>query len=352
MPKTLLQIINQVQGELGLPQSTSIVGNTLDATAQQMLNLCSGLLDELRRMHRWPEFEWEWIIEVSPAIQLTGNLTQGSASISNIQPSTSGLEPWTFQCQVPGIPTPARIVSVTDANDIRLSLESPTTQNGVSFVAAQDTYPIPWDFDFFTNRTMWDRTNRWELLGPDSPQMDQWHQSGVVPTGPRRHWRKLSPFTFAGSSPGLAQGQFRLWPAPYEIAANLQLVFEYSSKFCVAVGGDFNVDTSGEVFDLPNGISVGYQNPRSFAFNWTSDSDQSMLDDDLLIKGLKWKFWEAKGFNYANLKNDWIDYVDQQYARSKGAKTLNLVKRVNPIFISPANVQDGFFPGPTGPNSF
>lgn len=339
MPRTLQQIINQVQAELGIPQTTGVIGNS-DASTLQLLNLLTGLGDDLRRMKRWPQFEWEFIIEVSPALSLTGNIGANSATVTNISPNTTGIQPWSFQCQFPGIPTPARVVEVISSSSILLSLESPTAQTGVSFLAAQDTYPMPVDFDFFTNRTAWDRTNRWELLGPDSPQMDQWHQSGVVPTGPRRHWRRLGPFASNGLSPGAAQGQFRLWPAPYEIASNLQLVWEYASLFTVATGGNFNVPVAG------------YINPANFSQFWTTDTDQPLLDDDLLIKGLKWKYWEAKGFNYVNMKNDWIDYADMMYARAKGAKTLNLVKRVNPIFISPANVQDGFFPGPTGPNSF
>lgn len=329
MAKTLLQIITQVQGELGLPQSASVIGNT-DNTTVQMLNLLIGLTTDLRRMHRWTACQWEYIIEVTPALILTGNVAANSGSVTSVSPGTSGVIQWLWQVQFPGIPTPARVLSIDSPTGLTLTLTSPTAQTGATFLAAQDTYPIPTDFDFLTNRTMWDRTNRWELLGPDSPQMDQWHQSGVVPTGPRRHFRKLSPF---------AGGSFRLWPAPFEIATNLQLVFEYSSTFCVAVNGNFNAP------------ATGFDQPANFSSTWQNDDDQPMLDDDLLIKGLKWKFWEAKGFNYVSMKNDWIDYVDTMFGRDGARATLNLVKRVNPIFISPANVQDGFFPGASGPNS-
>ena len=332
MPKTLLQIVNQVQGSLGLPQSATIIGNT-DPTTVQMLNLLIDLTTELRRMHRWTNCQWEYIIEVSPATVFTGNVAANSGLVTGITPSTTAVAAWTYQCQFPGIPTPARILEVNSSSSLTLSLVSPTAQSNVSFTAAQDTYLVPTDFDFFINRTMWDRTNRWELLGPDTPQMDQWHQSGVVPTGPRRHFRKLSPY--------MNNGQFRLWPAPYEIASNLQLVFEYSSNLCVATAGNFAVPT-GASFDQPS----------NFSSTWTTDTDQSVLDDDLLIKGLEWKVWQRKGFNYQDMKNDWIDYVDQQWARDGARPTLNIVKRVNPVFISPSNVQDGFFPGPAGPNSF
>ncbi len=67
--------------------------------------------------------------------------------------------------------------------------------------------------------------------------------------------------------------------------------------------------------------------------------------------GIKYKFWEIKGFNYSNMKNEWLDYCETLIARDEGAATLQLAKRQHPIFISPANISDGFFPGPVGPNS-
>jgi len=334
VPKTLLQIVQQAQGELGLPQDTAVIASTQPVTIQ-MLALLQGLTTELRRMHKWTATQWEYVIEVAPAVTLTGNVAANSGVITGIQPNTTGVIQWLWQCQFPGIPTPARVVSINSSSSLTLSLVSSTAQNSVTFLAAQDTFPIPTDFDFLINRTMWDRTNRWELLGPDSPQMDQWHQSGVVPTGPRRHFRKLSPFLSGSNS-----GSFRLWPAPYEISSNLQLVFEYYSTNCIATGGNFSPP------------ATGFNQPANFTSQWTTDSDQSVLDDDLLIKGLKWKFKKEKGWNYVDDKNDWIDYVDEMWAQDGARPTLNIVKRVNPIFISPANVQDGFFPGPVGPNSF
>jgi hypothetical protein len=135
-------------------------------------------------------------------------------------------------------------------------------------------------------------------------------------------------------------GQFRLWPAPYEIASNLQLVFEYSSTNCVAVGGNFAAP------------ATGFDQPSNFTFQWTTDADQPILDDQLLIDGLIWMWAKKKGINYVDDKNDWLDAVDAWWARDGARPTLNLVKRINPIFISPSNTQDGFFPGPVGPNSF
>ena|ERR1700722_13752141 len=323
MPLTVLQMVQRAEAELGLPQSSSAYTSSADATGTQMGALANRVIDELRRMGRWTAMQFEYNLVVSPPTDTTGNMAPQSAVITNI-PSTAGLQPNYWQVTGPGISQAARIQSVDSPTQITMDMENTNTEAivGAEIQFLLDTYPIPPDFDFFNNRTMWDRTNRWELLGPDSPQLDQWHRSGIVATGPRRHFRKIGPYP----------STFRIWPPPAEIVAPLQLVFEYLSIAAVAVNGN---DTDGV----------------AFAQYFTNDDDTPLLDDQAITMGIKWMFWEAKGFgSYVTMQNRWIDYVKRLLARDGGAPTIPLVSRVNPIFLSPANVQDGFFPGPVGSN--
>jgi hypothetical protein len=285
--------------------------------------LANRVLDELRRMNRWTAMQFEYNLIVQVPTATTGDLPVQSAVIQNI-PSTAGLQANYWQVSGPGIPVAARIQSVDSATQITMDMENTNTTllTGQQIQFAKDTYPMPVGFDWFNNRTMWDRTNRWELLGPDSPQLDQWHRSGIVATGPRRHFRQLGPFP----------NTFRIWPAPYEIVSPLQLVFEYLSNAAVA--------TNGVVAD-----------GTTFAEYFVNDADTQLLDGNAMIMGIKWMFWEAKGFgSYVTMQNRWVDYVKRLMARDGAAATMPLVSRVNPIFISSANIQDGFFPGPVGPN--
>lgn len=321
MSLTLLQIVQAAQAELGLPQALSVVGNT-DPTTTQMLALSNRVLDEIRRRARWVNLQFEFNLVVNPPVDDVGTISAGSLNtITGLQPSTiSSLaaQPYAWAVAANSVPAAARVQSATGTTVVMdMEASGPSVNMPVQF--GQDTYAMPTGFDWFNNRTMWDRTNRWELLGPDSPQMDQWHRSGIVVTGPRRHFRKLGPYA----------NSFRLWPAPFELVNPIQLVFEYISIDAVYVNGSVN----------------------SFAQYFANDDDQPILDDQSVVMGIKWMFWQAKGFNYADMKNDWIDYVDRNIARDGAAPTLNLVKRQHPIFISPSNVQDGFFPGPVGPNS-
>jgi len=258
------------------------------------------------------------IIVTTPKI-LIGDVTNASAVVTNILPNTTGITANFWTLAGSQIPQAARVLSVDNANQVTLTMAATGSASSTPLTFSQDTYPYPTDYDWTQNRTQWDRTNRWELLGPDSAQMDQWHRSGIVATGPRRHWRRI----------GHLANQFRIWPQPAEIANPLQLAFEYLSINAVAVHG--STTTSAQYF--------------------ANDDDQPFLDDAAITMGIKYKFWEIKGFNYSNMKNEWIDYVDTLISRDEGAGTLQLTKRQSPIFLSPSNVQDGFFPGPVGPSA-
>jgi len=322
MPLTLLQIIQKAQAELGLPQADTVVGNQ-DATTVQMFALANRVLDELRRCNPegWTACQFEYDLVIPVPIVTTGDfLASYTPIISNI-PSTAGLEANYWSVSGTDIAVGARLLSVDDATTVTMTMEATNADPvaAVDLTFAKDTFPEPPGMDWMQNRTMWDRTNQWELIGPDSPQMDQWHRSGIVTTGPRRHFRQVGPYA----------NNWRIWPPPNEISSPLQLVFEYLSLYAVMVNGSRS----------------------NFAQYFENDDDQPLLDDQAIIMGIKWMFWEAKGMgSYVTQQGRWVDYVDRLIGRDGAAPTLQLNKRVSPVFISPANVQDGFFPGPSGAN--
>lgn len=319
---TLLQIVNRVQGELGLPIAATVIGNS-DPTTTQLRYLAERCLDELRRIPEqgWTALQMQHAVDVIVPISTTCDISSpGTDILSNI-PSTAGIEANTWTIQGTAIPPAARVIAVLDANTIQMDMLSVNTEalTSQSVMFAKDTYPEPAGFDYMQNRSMWDRTNRWELIGPTSPQLDQWHKSGIVTTGPRRNFRQLGPYA----------NNWQIWPPPFEITAPLQLEFEYLSIYGVYVNGS----------------------QTDFAQFFENDDDVPILDSQAIIMGIKWMFWEIKGFgSYVTLQNRWVDYVDKMIGRDGSAATLQLAKRVSPVFLSPANVQDGFFPGPTGQN--
>lgn len=317
--KDLLTIIQNTQAELGLPQDTEVIDSTQPTTVQ-MLAYANAEVEELRQCHNWTALQSEYNLVVSPPTDTTGDTTENSPIITNI-PSTTGITAGYFYVAGDNVPVGARVLSVDSATQVTLTMEVTATEVGASLQFAQDTYPLPADFDHYINRTWWDRTNRWELLGPDSPQVRQWHLSGIVTTGPRRHFSQL----------GALANNYRIWPPPAEITEPLQLVFEYISFNSIYVNGV---------------VADSLSNAKYFA----NDADIPVLNDRAIIMGIKWRFWEQKGFDWVSKRTDYDNYVERLKARDGGAKTLDLAGYPRSMLIDSDMVQDGYFPGATGPN--
>lgn len=317
MPKTLLQLVNTAQAELGLTQSATVIGNT-DPTTVQMLALLNLELDELRseKQQGWTVLQTEFNLVVEVPITTTGDLNAQSAVITNI-PDTTGLEAQFWQVIADGVPQGgARIISVDSTTQVTMNMEAISSVTASEIIFAKDTYELPEAFDRFIGNTWWDRTNYWALFGPDSPQLDQLHRSGIFTTGPRRHFRQLGPYT----------NRYRIWPAPAELVEPLQLVFEFISK--------------NTVLDVTASVQP------TFIQYFSDDTQYSVLDDRALIMGLKWRFWAQKGLNWVPMATQYKQYVSKLKARDGGNTTKSLVRSPTPYLIDSAQVQDGFFPGP------
>lgn len=322
---TLLSIVTEMTAEMGLPQPTAVATAT-DPQTIQLFNLTKRAVKDLQQDHPWTVLQKLFIINLQNAVTDTGTLTNGSATITGLQASTiTALNATAATAfiiaadSLGGIPVSARVVS---ASGTSVTLDSQATTNGSSSIQfSQDTYQLPSDFDRYIGNTWWDRTNRWALIGPDTPQVDQWHRSGIVVIGPRRHFRQVGS-SINGPPPG--QYMWRIWPPLTPATTNPQeLVFEYVSSNCINVSGG-----------------------GTLATNFANDSDIPLLDDQALTLGLKWRWAQAKRYQYADYQQEWQEYVNRLKARDGGTRVLSLSPVIDDDYLlTSRNVQDGFYPG-------
>lgn len=311
---TALEIAQQVVDELGLPPIVSLsgTGGTTGTTTRQIMALLNRSGDELYQAHQWTQSQNLHVINIGSPITTTGDLTAGSDTVTNIL-DTTGIVANTWAITGNLIPTSARVVEVIDATSLRIDEPPSETVVGTPLIFAKDTFDLPADFSWFLNRTMWDRTNHWELIGPMSPSEDEWERSGIVTTGPRRRWRQI----------GLPLACWRLWPPP--TAAGdfpATLVFEYESKYWV----------------------LGVDGTRKAKISL--DTDVPVIDAQALVLSTKWRLWQIKGFEYGPMQAEYLDYVSRLAARDGGSPDLSLA-RLSPdtYLITPASVPDGNWPG-------
>lgn len=170
-----------------------------------------------------------------------------------------------------------------------------------TIVGGTADYDIPDDLAYFKDQTQWDRSNHWPLLGPKSAQEWAWLKGSLTATLPRMRYR-------------IAGNQLKLFPTP---ETSFTLSMEYVKR------------------------------------NWVTKADASEVamvtqDDDiinynpwLLIKLLKFKFFELKGFDVTGPKADFMRIFLSLTGKDTGASILSLAPRRASQYISYESVPDG-----------
>jgi len=308
---TLLSLVQSACAEAGLPVPAAVAAAT-DTQSQQLFALINAVGADLLSKATWTALQTQAIINVEVPTQTTADIVDGDAYVYNMP--TFPVGPVTsYIITGNGIQTSTRVLATAAGPGgitAQVDMQCTADGTGVDVTISRDTYEVPADFVTFINRTQWDRGFHWEMLGPMSPQEDQWMRSGIVATGPRRRYRQV----------GRGQDVFRLWPPPSAGDTPGTLAYEYLSAYWA--------------FD-----SAGDPAPA-----FTADVDTCIFDDRLMIEGLKWRFLAQKGMDYTASFAIWQQQVQTAIARDGGAPTLSLAKRRWPIFISPANVADGNWP--------
>lgn len=298
----LLQLIEQVTAELALNVPTLVVGSQ-DPQIVQFYALLNRLGTDLTRQFDWQRLDKEHIIN-TVSFDLVGDTVAGSPVV--MVPDTTGLTTQ-FGVSAPGIEPFAQIISVDSATQVTLNMACQQTNVGATINFSQVEYDLPSDWMKQIPQTEWDRTNRWPLMGPQSPQDWQSFKSGIVYAGPRERFRIL-------------QNTVAVNPMPPN---GLIFAFEYISKAWV-IGADGTPKNS-----------------------FTADTDTAIFPDSLLITGLKAQWKAAKGLDGTHDLGEFRSLLEVCKAQDKSSPRLSLSPYGGNVLLSTNNIQDGSFPGPS-----
>ena len=298
MSQTMLQLVNQVQSELNLAVSTSVAGNP-NQDVQQILALMNGSGYDLLKEYDWQALQVQYRFYTQA---ITTNATTVNGSTTLTVPSGLDISGVTSQWQVTGYNI-NQDTNVVSANNTTKQIVMSQMANGSgtgSVVLAQTAYSLPDDFETITDRTHWDKTKHWEMLGPEDAQQWQWLKSGYISTGPRIRWRILD-------------NQFQIWPPMH---TNEYLGWEYRSK-------GWARSATGTV-----------QN------SFIADTDTTVLDDRIMVLATKLKYFQIKSFDTTALTADYNRYLSVAKANDKGAPNLSFAPYPSKVLIGYANIPD------------
>lgn len=250
------------------------------------------------------------------------------------------------------LPAPTTLLSLTDpadlqilnliyavSRDLRQDRCWPQQKKSYSFTltAARVKYPLPYDFYSALLGTQWNTTTRLPLNGPMSDAMFTERLYGVVRLNSEVAFRIFGP----DLNPSTSGGQVYIDPPPgggevinYEyVSKNLFLPPNWTASTVIAASSYRNAN--GIIFFTSAGGTTGTVPPSAAGLDgtvtWTipatpyetviSNSDYSIFDDDVMIIGLKAKWYQMKGLGYEALQAEYQSKLDQAKGRWAGSFT-------------------------------
>ena len=298
MSQTMLQLVQQTAAELNLAVPTYVIGNQ-SQDVQQILALMNGNGYDLLKEYDWQALQVQYRF-YTQSITADATTINGSYNLT-FAPGTD-LSAVTSQWQLTGynIPQDTYVVSANNTTKVVVMSQMASGDGVQSVVCAQTAYDLPADFETITNRTMWDKSKHWEMLGAEDAQQWQWLKSGYISTGPRVRWRILD-------------NQFQIWPV---MNTNEYLGWEYRSK-------GWARSAAGAVKN-----------------SFTADTDTTVLDDRIMVLGTKLKYFQIKSFDTTALIQDYQRYLSIAKANDKGAPNLSFSPQASRVLIGYANIPD------------
>jgi hypothetical protein len=284
--------------EIGLDPPSYIIGNT-DVTAQQLNALCRRSVREIGKMG-WPQLTKEYKFTTQYKAGQACTVTAGSAVITDI-PSTTNIYPG-WIASATGLPYGTRVASIDSGSQVTVdnaaTESSGSSLGSITFI--QESYALPSDYLGMVDQTEWDRSRRWQLLGPIDAQEWQVMRSGISPVGPRL--------------------RFRLWLGKIFIdpptAENASIAFEYVSNAY---------------------ISSLTGNAQS---EFILDTDYPIFDEDMVELDLIWRFKRQKGFEYADDYRIAQNAINRDRGRLMSGRVLGISNRAGSVLLGNRNLPD------------
>ena len=303
MSYTLLQLVDQVSGEMGLTQPAAVIGSSNNQTVQ-LLALANRLGKDLVRDYEWQRLVQAYIWQTQVAVSTTGTITAGSKVITAI-PTTAALQVGNVITGTGQAPY-AEILTIDSGTQVTLNTPVTTSTAAVSMTFAKQDYDLPDGYDRMISDTNWDRTDHWRNLGPKSSQDWQFLQGGIISIGPRERYR-------------IYNNKFRIFQA---LTTVYNFSFEYVSNYWVCATGSDQGSKSA----------------------YTADTDTSIFPDDLMLAGLKFYFLKAKKLDYAIELGEFMRALSYCKAQDQPVSAMSLAPVGMNQLVGPWSVQDGNWP--------
>lgn len=157
--------------------------------------------------------------------------------------------------------------------------------------ASTEEYALPSDFKSFINETMWDDTNDRRVLGPLSAEEWEFLQNSDAADSSIESYFRIFKSTSDNNR------AVYLYPTPDSVRT---VRYEYrSSGLTETSGGTLQSD------------------------KYVADTDVALIDEDIILLGIKWRFLKSHGLPYAEEFRDY-EMAIEDGANAAGQKVIDM----------------------------
>lgn len=232
--------------------------------------------------------------------------------------------------------------------------------HSITLESGTDIYALPDDLDYQNAETVWNRTTTQPVFGPLTPK--EWRalaESGALASAPTDRYRIA----------GFSSGEFQIQPTPGAGDAGNIIVLEYQStqwfrpitwvagtpfdagSYCYYQGNTYKTTAGGTTGATPPTHTSGADSDDNVTWTYqdsydsfSADSDLFLLPQQLVERGLQWKFKTAKGFVGADkLEKSFRNLCDVRLAAITGLRTLSLSRGGGSGFLNRYNIPEQNF---------
>lgn len=276
-------MMQQAANELGIPEPSQVIG-AQDEQSKQLLALAQRESKDFSVLANknggWQDLHKEYTFTTVVTTQ-TGTVTSGSAIVTGLS-DTSLITAVTYGASGNGLAPGSTVLSIDSPTQVTLD-QVATASGSVSIIFGKMAYALPSDLEYFVQRTWWDNTYKWELLGPITAQEKQILKYGVIASGPRAKFYIRNNL---------------MWLNPMPAVSGQLVAYDYfSNAWCQSSDG-----TAQQL--------------------WTADTDLYKLDEDCFIQGVKWRFLRAKGLDYTEERASYELDCQRVMSRDAGNRDL------------------------------
>lgn len=214
-----------------------------------------------------------------------------------------------------------------------------------TLATSTDSYALPADFDSVLNQTLWNRTQKWPLIGPMDPVQWQTYKSGLISTVPRQRFRVK----------GWTTNQFFIDPTPSSSEDGQTCVYEYMSRcairpmtwvastswlsnsYCSYNGniytrGGTGAATTGTTpptwttgSNTDGSITWTYITNTYVADTFQNDTDEVILDNRIIQDRAIWRFKEERGFDFESQKAEADAQLEITKTKVTGSNVISVI---------------------------